>query len=71
MIRKKECFPYFELLRIYPNHKILSSLFLWVSQLPQYFIEEDAGTSKRVSPQEGKQCLNPATALCWDCISVF
>lgn len=32
MIRKKERFPYFKLLRFHSNHKILSGSFLWVGQ---------------------------------------
>lgn len=32
MIRKKECFPHFELFRFHSKHKILPSSFLWVGQ---------------------------------------
>lgn len=40
MIRKEECFPYFEMLRFHFNRTVRSGSFLWVSQSVS-----DSGTS--------------------------
>lgn len=56
MIRKKECFPYCELLRFHSNCKILSGSFLWVGQFVPILPTRGLGDIQAVLRRE-EYCL--------------